>query len=131
MQLIKGLHHAAIRCVGFEEMQKTADFYCNVLGMKPVRSWGSGTHAIKMIDTGSGLLELFADAEPGRRPGQVDHIALATDDVDACVKTCCEHGLRLLQLPTDMVLPTETPFPIRIAFVLGVAGEIIEFFQEY
>lgn len=130
MGLIKGLHHAALRCSGEEEMNRTASFYCDILGMRLVRNWGSGRYSACMIDTGNGLLELFADAEPGRRPGQVDHIALATADVDACVAVCREQGLMVLQEPGDLVLPSDKPFPIRIAFVIGVAREIIEFFCE-
>ena len=128
MNLINGLHHAALRCAGEEEMKRTVLFYCNVLGMSQVRSWGQGRYSGCMIDTGNGLLELFADAEPGRRPGQVDHIALATDDVDACVRACRSEGLLILQEPRSLILPCESPFSIRIAFVIGMAGEIIEFF---
>lgn len=130
MDLIKGIHHAALRCSGEEEMNRTASFYCDMLGMHVVRAWGTGRNAACMIDTGNGLLELFANAEPGRRPGQVDHIALATDDVDACVAVCREQGLVVVQEPGDVIIPSEKLFPIRIAFVIGIAGEIIEFFCE-
>ena len=130
MSLVKGMHHAALRCVGEEELNSVVKFYCNVLGMKFVRSWGSGIYKVVMVDTGSGIIEIFADALPGRRPGQVDHIALATDDVDACVAACRENGLPVLQEPGDLLIPSGQPYPIRIAFVLGKAGEIIEFFHE-
>lgn len=130
MRLIKGLHHAALRCMGEAEMNRTVSFYCDILGMRLVRNWGSGRYSVCMIDTGAGLLELFADAETGRRPGQVDHIALATNDVDVCVRICREQGLLVLQEPGSLVLPCEEPFSIRIAFVIGMAGEIIEFFCE-
>lgn len=130
MSLIKGIHHTALRCVGEGEMNRTASFYCDILGMRRVRSWGNGRYAVCMIDTGSGLLELFADAEPGRRPGQVDHIALATDDVDACVAACREQGLAVLQESGPVFIPSEKPYPVCFAFVIGVAGEIIEFFNE-
>jgi hypothetical protein len=70
--------------------------------MRPVRNWGSRRYSACMIDTGNGLLELFADAELGRRPGQVDHIALDTDDVDACVAVCREQGLVVAQEPGDL-----------------------------
>ena len=38
MSLIKGLHHAALRCCGKAEMDCVIEFYCNVLGMKRLRS---------------------------------------------------------------------------------------------
>ncbi|MCR5758715.1 MAG: VOC family protein [Selenomonas sp.] len=130
MSLLKGLHHAALRCCGKEEMERVITFYCDVLGMKRLRSWGEGTSAGSMLDTGNGVIELFADAEPGRKPGQVDHIALATDKVDECMAACVKEGLQVLMAPTDIVVPSEIPYPLRIAFVKGKAGEIIEFFDE-
>ncbi len=130
MSLIKGLHHAALRCCGKAEMDSVINFYCNVLGMKRLRSWGEGTKAGSMMDTGSGIIELFADAEPGRKPGQVDHIALATDKVDECVAACVQEGLPVIMPPSDIVVPCDIPYSLRIAFVKGKAGEIIEFFDE-
>ncbi len=130
MGLIKGLHHAAIRCCGKEEMDRVIGFYCRVLGMVLVRRWGEGTKAGGMLDTGSGIIELFADAEPGRRPGQVDHIALATDRVDECIEACAKEGLPVIMEPTDILVPCDPPYPLRIAFAKGEAGEIIEFFHE-
>lgn len=130
MNLIKGMHHAALRCCGKAEMDAVITFYCNVLGMKRLRSWGEDTEAGAMLDTGSGVIELFANAEPGRKPGQVDHIALATDKVDDCMAACAKEGLKVIMAPQDIVVPCETLYPLRIAFVEGKAGEIIEFFDE-
>ena len=50
--------------------------------------------------------------------------------VDACVERCHEKGLMVTQEPVDLVVPSEQSYPIRIAFVIGIAGEIIEFFSE-
>lgn len=130
MSLIKGLHHAALRCCGKAEMDAVIAFYCDVLGMNILRSWGDGVEAGAMLDTENGVIELFANAEPGRRPGQVDHIALATDKVDECMAACAREGLKVIMAPQDIVVPCETPYPLRIAFVEGKAGEIIEFFAE-
>ena len=130
MSLIKGLHHAALRCCGKAEMDAVIAFYCDVLGMNILRSWGDGVEAGERLDTGNGVIELFANAEPGRRPGQVDHIALATDKVDECMAACAREGLKVIMAPQDIVVPCETPYPLRIAFVEGKAGEIIEFFAE-
>ncbi|WP_297964571.1 VOC family protein [uncultured Anaerovibrio sp.] len=130
MSLITGLHHAALRCCGKAEMDSVIAFYCEVLGMKHLRTWGEGDQAGSMLDTGHGIIELFADAEPGRRPGQVDHIALATDKVDECVAACAKEDLPVTMMPTDIVVPSENPYALRIAFVQGKAGEIIEFFHE-
>ena len=66
MSLLKGLHHAALRCCGKAEMDDVITFYCDVLGMKRLRSWGEGVEAGAMLDTGSGVIELFANAERGK-----------------------------------------------------------------
>lgn len=129
--MIQGLHHAALRCHGVEEQERALNFYCNVLGMKPVRSWGEGRARICMIDTGNGgLLEIFADAEAGRQPGQVDHFALATDDVDGEVAKAVQYGLPVLIPPTSYDIPAETVFPVRFAYIVGPVNEIVEFIQE-
>lgn len=66
---------------------------------KRLRSWGEDTEAGAMLDTGSGVIKLFANAEPGRKPGQVDHIALATDQVDECMAACAKEGLKIIMPP--------------------------------
>ena len=65
MRLLKGLHHAAVRCCGKTEMDSVIAFYCDKLGMEKVRRWGDGADAGAMLDTGLGIVELFANAEPG------------------------------------------------------------------
>ena len=118
MSLIKGLHHAALRCCGKAEMDCVIEFYCNVLGMKRLRSWGEGVEAGAMLDTGNGVIELFANAEPGRRPGQVDHIALYTDKVDECVAVCAEEGLSVTMMPTDIVVYRARPARL-LSFIMN------------
>ncbi len=130
MGLIKGLHHVALRCVGEEEMNKAIAFYTDILGLKLIRRWGSGREAGCMLDTGDRIIEMFADAEPGRSIGQVDHLALAADDVDACIEAVRKAGFSVTQEPQDLVIPSEPPLPIRCAFCVGAAGESIEFFCE-
>lgn len=47
-------------------MDAVIAFYCDVLGMNILRSWGDGVEAGAMLDTGNGVIELFANAEPER-----------------------------------------------------------------
>lgn len=107
MNLIKGMHHAALRCCGKAEMDAVITFYCNVLGMKRLRSWGKDTEAGAMLDTGSGVIELFANAEPGRKPGQVDHIALATDKVDDCMAAAAKANYNRIRKTKNFRLDRE------------------------
>jgi glyoxylase I family protein len=129
-KLITGIHHAALRCCGEEEMNKAVAFYTDVLGLTIARRWGEGEKSGCMVDTGNGLIEFFADAEPGRKIGPVDHFALATDRVDDCVEAVRKAGFPVTVEPKDVVIASNPPFPARIAFVEGAAGESIELFCE-
>ena len=42
MSLIKGLHHAALKCSCQAEFQEAIHFYKEVLGLPVKRSWGEG-----------------------------------------------------------------------------------------
>lgn len=130
MALAKGIHHVCVRCAGEEEMKRTAALYAEFLGKEIFRSWGAGKDAGCMIDAGNALIEFFANSEPGRAIGPTDHIALAVDDVDACVAFAKEKGCPVTTPPTDAEIHAEPPIPIRIAFIKGFAGESIELFCE-
>ena len=128
--MIHAIHHVALRCVGTEEMERTIRFYTELLGLEIIRRWGEGTGSGCMLGTGNGIIEIFADAQPGRSAGQIDHIALATSDVDGCIEKVRAAGFAVTEEPHDICIPSEPPCPARIAFCKGAAGEIIEFFCE-
>lgn len=131
MSLIKGVHHIALKCKGTEAFKKALHFYCDLLGMPVVRSWGEGDSAGTMLAIGGGsMMELFASGEDEPGQGAIRHFALATDDVDACAKVCADAGYDVFIQPKDIVIASNPPFPARIAFVTGPVGEEIEFFQE-
>ena len=131
MSLIKGVHHIALKCKGTEAFKKTLHFYCDLLGMPVVRSWGEGDSAGTMLAIGGGsMMELFASGEDEPGQGAIRHFALATGDVDACAKVCADAGYDVFIQPKDIVIASNPPFPVRIAFVTGPVGEEIEFFQE-
>ncbi len=127
-KLITGTHHVAIRCCGEEQYREAVEFYTDVLGLEIVRTWGEGAAAGIMLNTGDSIIEMFADAEPGRGTGIVEHVALASDDVDACIEAARAAGCKIKEEPHDIVIPSEPGFPARIAFCYGKAGEMIEFF---
>ena len=126
MALIKGIHHVALKCCNMEEYEKTIHFYREVLGLKVERTWSAGT----MFNTGSGLLEIFNNAQSQLEQGVIRHIALATDDVDACAAAVSAAGFEVFMEPKEICIPSEPAFPARIAFCKGPIGEEIEFFQE-
>ena len=131
MALTKGVHHIAIKANGVEAFEKLMHFYTQILGMPIVRTWGEGANAAAMVDIGGGsVMELFANAPDELPQGAIRHIALATDDVDACVKAVREAGYQITMEPNDIVIGSVPPLPARIAFCIGPCGEEIEFFAD-
>lgn len=126
MSLVTGIHHIALKCCGTEEYEKTIQFYHEILGLPIARTWASGT----MLDTGSGLMEIFNNGEEALPQGTIRHFAFAVRDVDALAKTVREAGYEVFIEPKDIDIPSTPSFPARIAFCKGPVGEDIEFFCE-
>ncbi len=128
MSYINGIHHYMLKCNGYVEFEKTVNFYKDILGLKVARSWGVGDNSGIMLDTGAGYVEIFAgnDSLP---MGAIRHIALGTTNTDACFESACKFGCKIITEPKDITIPSDPPYPARIAFVTGPVGEEIEFFQ--
>lgn len=128
-KLIKAIHHIALKCKTAEEFKKTLDFYENVLQLPVVRKWGEGKDAGIMLDTGAGIVEIFASADEKLPQGAIRHFAFKTDNVDKCVEAVEKAGYDVFKKPEDIIIPSEKPYPVRVAFCIGPVGEEIEFFQ--
>ena len=128
--MIKGVHHIALKFMGVEAFEKTVQFYRDVLGLRVVRAWGEGEGSGIMLTTGDAMLEIFASGTDLPGQGAIRHFALATDDVDACVRAVEAAGYEVFIQPKDIVIASTPEFPARIAFCHGPVGEEIEFFQE-
>lgn len=126
MGRIGGIHHIALKCVGTEEYARTLRFYTGVLGLNVVRQWPEGV----MLDTGGGMLEIFSNGTDAPAQGPLRHLAFATKDVDGCLEAVRAAGYTVMTEPKDIVIPSNPPYPARIAFCIGPLGEHIEFFQE-
>ena len=126
-----GFHHAALNCKDFD---KSIAFYLS-LGCKVKVAWGEGASRAAMLDLGDGgCIELFAggiDAktESKTQSGEWFHLALSSDDPDAAYAAAIEAGAKEKTAPFDTVIGSQPPKPIRIAFVYGPDGEVIEFFH--
>ena len=127
---IKGIHHAALKCCGMGEYEKTVAFYRDVLKLPVKRSWGEGVKSGIMLDTGAGLIEIFASGESRLETGSIRHFAFSVSDTDAVAEAVRRAGYAITDEPHDIVIPSEIPFPARIAFCIGPVGEEIEIFQE-
>ncbi len=129
-KLIKGIHHAGLKPAR-EQYDKTVGFYTELLGMAPVRSWVKEGNRGVMIDTGNGLMEIIEQPEAAPSGiGSPEHLAFGVSDVDALTEAVRAAGYEILVEPKNITLPSEPPYPIRVAFCRGAAGEKIEFFEE-
>jgi len=126
---IKGLHHVSITVKDFDT---TVELYTKGFGFKKGAAWAKGTdeRAI-MLDMGDGaFLEVFSGrADTPHTDGIFAHIALSSDDCDADFQRAVAAGAGVQTKPMNVSLPSDPPIPVRIAFVKGFDGELIEFFQ--
>ena len=124
-----GIHHIALAVSDFEASMK---FYTEGLGFTQTAAWGEGDDRAAMLDIGNGIcFELFANgtAEPQANEKFV-HIAFATSDPDSAYKNALAAGAAVHMEPKDVTIASEPPMPVRIAFVKGPDGEILEFFKK-
>lgn len=123
-----GFHHVALRAYDFEA---TVAFYTEGLGFTVKNSWGEGDKRIVLLDSGDGnYMEVFAGGTNEPKPeGSYFHVAFRSNHVDAAVQAAVAAGAVVTVEPKDAVLGSNPPTPVRIAFVKGLNGEIIEFFQ--
>lgn len=126
---VTGIHHIALKARGLEQFRKTVAFYHELLGLPVARTWGEGQNVGIMLDTGAGLIEIFANADDAPHQGALRHMALAVEDTDACVAAVRAAGYEIIREPVDIVIGSVPPYPARIAFCIGPVGEEIEFFQ--
>lgn len=129
-QLIHGIHHVCLNCAGEAAFERTVAFYRDTLGLPVALCWGEGKDAAVMLDTGGGMIEIFANAADTPGQGALRHIALKTRDVDACVQAVRAAGCEVFVAPCDVVIQSNPPLPARIAFCYGPVNEQIEFFCE-
>ncbi len=125
-----GLHHIAIKVADFD---RSLRFYTQTLGMKRVFGWGEGDSRGAMLDMGDhSYIEMFAGGKPRKDPAPdapVMHIALRSGDPDGMYKKAIEAGAKSQREPGDVTINGDHALKIRIAFVVGFDGEVIEFFK--
>ena len=124
-----GFHHVAIRATDFEA---TVKFYEEGLGLVRHFGWGEGDSRAALMDVGDGnYIEIFAGRGEGEIPeGGLLHYALRTSELDAAYARAIAAGATPVIEPKD-VSPASADrlITFRVAFVRGLAGETIEFFQ--
>lgn len=123
--MIKGIHHVSIKCIK-EDYEKVRSFYTDILGLRVLRQWPDGT----MLGIGGDIVEIFNNGTERLPKGVITHIAFFTDDPDELAKRVKDAGYEVFMEPTDKTIPSEIPYPIRVAFCYGPIGEEIELFAE-
>lgn len=123
--MIKGIHHVSIKCIK-EDFEKVKSFYADVLGLRVLRQWPDGA----MLEIGGDIVEIFNTATERLPKGVITHFAFFTDEPDELTNKVKDAGYEVFMEPTDKTIPSDMPYPIRVAFCYGPIGEEIEFFAE-
>jgi glyoxylase I family protein len=126
-----GFHHVAIRTANWDASIR---FYTEGLGFNQKITWGEAPRRAVMLDTGDGnYLEIFErdpiEGGPDDNRASILHLALRADDCEAAVEKARAAG-------AEVTMETKSPEPfiklglkVRIAFIKGPDGEIVEFFE--
>ena len=123
-----GIHHLSLHAVDFE---KSVKFYTEGLGFTKVVEWGEGAGRGIFLDIGNGNhFEIFADGnENEQKNAKFGHIAILTSDPDTAYANAISAGAIPQTAPFDVDMPTNPAYSVRIAFVRGPDGEVLEFFK--
>ena len=125
MNAVKGFHHIALKASDFE---KSVEFY-KALGLKERVRWDGAV----MLDMGDGgCIEIFAGGENREKVDErFLHLAFKVYDVDFAYQTAINAGATTYREPYE-ASPTDAnpPIKMRVAFVYGPDGELLEFFKE-
>ena len=125
-----GFHHVAVRT---SDLAASIRFYEEGLGFKRSFGWGEGDGEIVLMDIGDGnYVELFAggkapDGQPLRSP--VEHFAFRVEDAQASYDRAIAAGAASQIEPKIVPLKGDHVVTVKIAFVKGPDGEVIEFFE--
>lgn len=128
--MITGVHHIALKPTK-GNYDKTVSFYREVLGFKEVRSWGEGEERATMLSCGDNtVMEILNTGESDCLPdGPFIHVAFSVDEVEPLLEAVRKAGYTVTMEPKSLVIPSDPPYPVRVAFFRGPMGEHIEFFK--
>ena len=124
--------------VGFEhvgmtsaDLDRTIAFYCDLLGLRLALRKSHSKGEVAFLDTGSGMLEVFAPAQvdiarsrdvPPHEAG-MRHLTFAFDDIEALVVKLEAAGIDIVERPR---LAVNTEMLVRVAFCRDPDGIIVE-----
>ncbi|MBQ4321158.1 MAG: VOC family protein [Oscillospiraceae bacterium] len=124
---VNGIHHIAIHAV---DIDRTVEFYKTVFGFTHDMCWGEPGNRAVMLHTGDGSrVEIFENGCADAPEGAWCHLALDVNDCDAVFEAAVAAGCTVQTPPKSLTISGDIDRPVRIAFVKGFNGEVIEFFQ--
>ncbi|GAB2913461.1 VOC family protein [Streptomyces mayteni] len=140
------LMHVAVMC---PDIEKSLRFYREGLGFsrryeftRTVSPEGETVYqgrGIYLELQGNSYIELFPGGRPGvdSAEGPLAHIALIVPSVDEAYQSCLRAGgepaghASWAGAPTSLVLNGSPEVNVRVAFVKGPAGELVELYEQY
>lgn len=125
MSMIQGIHHISLSCETPEQYAKACDFYKRILELKEVAVWDGGC----LLDTGSGIVEIFNDGKKELPEGAIRHFAFLVEDPDACIEKVRKEGYKITDEPRMAQLGSGPVWKLRVGFCEGPVGESVEFFH--
>ncbi|MEZ2225962.1 VOC family protein [Microcoleus sp.] len=90
--MIKRLSHA---CLGATDLQKTIDFYCNLLGCQVIYEFKNPygeLYGIFMLVKNGTFLEFFKEQEPKPSGGLFRHLCFEVEDINKWADLITEKG---------------------------------------
>jgi len=123
---VKGVHHISLKSHDAAEYEAVKKFYTEVMALSVCREWAGGC----MLSAGNTILELVASGAVAGDTGVINHLAFLVDSVDEALAAVAEAGCQPFIGPKDICIPSEPPYPARIAFIRGPMNEQIELFEE-
>lgn len=128
MAVRKGLHHVAMNTTDFEG---TIRFYTEGMGCTFLRQWPADEPTAAMLDAGGAIIEIFKrDTNVQDEDAVYPHFALVSENVDEDYQRALEHGAKPRMEPKDVAISSDPVCNVRIAFFVGINGEVVELFQE-
>ena len=123
--MIKGIHHVSMKTRNDAEYERVKKFYSEILGLKIIKECES----CLLLDTGSGIVEIFRNGTEETVRGVIRHFAFAVDDVKACVDAVSGAGYEVFVPMKEVDVGGDRNLHATIAFCKGPLGEEIEFFS--
>lgn len=126
-----GFHHVAVKT---RDWDATLRFYRDGLGCTERVTWDQAPQRAGMFDCGDGnYIEVFEDLAWSPAPnGALVHFALRTSRLDKACAHLRTMGCKFTVEPTDVTIKSTNGLgdvQVRIAFVAGPNGEIVELLQ--